>query len=60
MAADELVRHVAVAALAPALGQHEFFLALQHREPPDFLEIPGKAGFGHQGRQSRDAGHCPN
>jgi hypothetical protein len=28
MAADELVRRIAVAVLTPALGQHQFFLAL--------------------------------
>jgi hypothetical protein len=39
MAGDELVRRVAVAVLAPALGQHIFFLALQHREPPDLIKI---------------------
>ena len=45
MAGDELVRGVAVAVLAPALGQHEFFLRFQHREPPDLFQIPGEAGF---------------
>jgi hypothetical protein len=30
---------VAVAMLAPALGQHVFFLRFQHGEPPDLLEI---------------------
>ena len=48
MAGDELVRRVAVAMLAPALGQHVFFLRFQHREPPDFFEIAGKAAFGGQ------------
>src|SRR5712692_7984280 len=41
MAGDQLVRRVAVAMLAPALGQHEFFLRLQHWEPPDLFEISG-------------------
>ena len=41
MAGDELVRGVAVAVLAPALGQHVFLLRFQHREPPDFFEIAG-------------------
>jgi hypothetical protein len=31
------VRRITVAMLAPALGQHEFFLRLQHRKPPDFF-----------------------
>ena len=44
MAGDELVRRFAVAVLAPALGEHVFFLRLQHREPPDFLKITGEAG----------------
>ena len=52
MAGDELVRGVAVAVLAPALGQHVFFLRLQHREPPDFFEIAGKTAFGGDDRQS--------
>ena len=46
MAGDELVRRLAVAVLAPALGQHVFLLPLQHWEPPDFLKITGEAGFG--------------
>jgi hypothetical protein len=37
MAGDELVRSVAVAVLAPPLCQHEFFLPVQHREPPSDL-----------------------
>src|SRR5947209_6443093 len=57
MAGDELVRRVAIAVLAPALGQHVFFLALQHREPPDFLKIMGEARFGRKDRQGRGAGH---
>ena len=57
MAGDELVRRAAVAVLAPALGQHVFFLALQHREAPDFLKIMGEAGFGRKGRQGRGGGH---
>src|SRR5215831_4405623 len=57
MAGDELVRRVAVAMLAPALGQHEFVLRFQHGKPPDLLEIAGEAGFGRQNRQSRGTGH---
>jgi hypothetical protein len=33
---------VAVAMLAPALGQHVFFLRFQQGEPPHFLEIAGE------------------
>src|SRR6266436_7388073 len=29
----------------------------KHREPPDFLKIMGKAGFGREDRQGRVAGH---
>jgi hypothetical protein len=58
MAGDELVRGVTVAVLAPALGQHVFFLALQHREPPDLLKITGEAGFGRKDRPGRGAGHA--
>src|SRR6266536_5144781 len=47
-AGDELVRRLPVAMLAPALGQHVFFLPFQHREPPDFLKITGEAEFGRQ------------
>src|SRR5437016_1667796 len=57
MAGDQLVRRVAIAVLAPALGKHVFFLALQHREPPDFLKIMGEAGFGRKDQQGRVAGH---
>src|SRR6266852_5135236 len=58
MAGDELVRRVAISVLMPALGEHVFFLALQHREPPDFLKIMGEAGFGRRkDRQGRVAGH---
>ena len=45
MTGDELMRGIAVAVLAPALGQHVFFTRLQHREPPDFLEISSKSAF---------------
>ena len=57
MAGDELVRGVAIAVLAPALGQHVFLLRFQHREPPDFFEISGKTAFGGHDRQSRSTGH---
>src|SRR4051812_41692122 len=48
---------IAVAMLAPALGQHVLFLRLQHREPADFLEIARQAGFGGYQRQGRGTGH---
>ena len=57
MAGNELMRRVAVAVLAPAFGQHEFFLRLQHRKPPDFFKVPGKAGFARQNRQCSSLGH---
>src|SRR6202021_1962040 len=57
MAGDELVRRVAVAMLAPALGEHVLVLRLQHREPADFFEVAGKAGFGRQDRQCCRTGH---
>jgi hypothetical protein len=43
MAGDELVRRIAVAMLAPALGEHEFLVRPQHRELPDLFEIMGKS-----------------
>jgi len=73
MAGDELVPRITITVLAPALGQHEFVLRFQHRKPPDFLEITGKAEFGPhpliRGRQpSHDlyrvvdtvVSHCPD
>jgi hypothetical protein len=39
MAGDELMRRVAVAMLAPALGQHEFVLGLQHWKVLDVFKI---------------------
>jgi hypothetical protein len=58
MAGDELVRGVTVAVLAPTLGEHVFFPALQHREPPDLAKILGKAGFGRKDRCGRGAAHA--
>src|SRR5262249_48168686 len=46
MAVDELVRRLKVVVLAPALRQQVLVLRFQHRDPPDFLEIAGEAGFG--------------
>src|SRR5262245_60927918 len=55
MAVDELVCRLKVVVLAPALRQQVLVLRFQHRDPPDFLEIAGEAGFGHhpliRGRQ---------
>jgi hypothetical protein len=45
MTADELVRRLVVALLAPALGQHVLFVRLHHREPLDFPKITAEAGF---------------
>src|ERR1700737_2753606 len=53
----DILLSVTISVLAPALGQHVFFLSLQHREPPDFLKVMGKAGFGRKDRQGRVAGH---
>jgi hypothetical protein len=57
MAGDELVRRLAVAVLAPALGQHVLFLRFQHREPSDLFQITGQAGFG---RHAPIRGRPPN
>src|SRR5215467_5634416 len=57
MAGDEPMRGGTVTVLAPALGQHVFFLRFQHREPPDFLEISGKAVFSSDDRQRSSMGH---
>ena len=47
MGGDELVRGVAVAMLAPALGEHVFFAAARASgNLTDFVEIAGKAPFG--------------
>src|SRR6516165_6731346 len=58
MAGDEPMRRVTVGVLTPALGQHVFFLAPQHREPLDLFKIMGEAGFGRKSRGSRDTGHA--
>src|SRR5262249_13458095 len=44
MAGNELVRRLAVAVPAPALGQQALLLRFQHREPADFLKITRQAG----------------
>src|SRR5262249_56151749 len=46
MTVDELVHRLEVAVLAPALRKHVLFVRFQHRDPPDFLNIAGEAGFG--------------
>src|SRR6516225_1312032 len=55
MADDEPVSGVAITVLTPALGQHVFFLRVQHREPLDLLEMTVDAGFGRNNRPG--AGH---
>src|ERR1700722_14526468 len=45
MRGDELVRRLAIPMFAPALGQHEFLLRLQHWEPRDLLQVAGKPRF---------------
>src|SRR5262245_39083167 len=57
MAGDEFVRGLAVAVLAPAAGQHVFFLRLQHWEPTDLVQILRKTGFGLECRQCGGTGH---
>ena len=57
MAGDELVRGGTIAVLLPALGQHEFLLRFQHREPADFFEISSETALGGHDRQSRSSGH---
>jgi hypothetical protein len=51
------VSGVAITGLTPSLGQHVFFLRLQHREPLDVLKIMVDAGFGRKHRPSDGAGH---
>ena len=45
MRGHQLFGRVAVAMLAPLLGQHEFLLRPQHRKPPDLVEIAGQAAI---------------
>ena len=58
MTGDELMRGIAITALAPAFGQREFFLTVQHREPPDFFKIMSKAEFSRKDRPRGGAGHA--
>src|SRR5580704_6004697 len=53
MAVDEPMRRVAVVMLAPALGQHVFFLRLQHGKSSDCLKIPRETGFSRENRRVR-------
>src|SRR5262249_23977850 len=58
MTVDELVCRLMVTVLTPALGQHEFVLRFQHRDPPDFFKIAGEAGFGcHPLMRGRQPSH---
>ena len=57
MAGDELVGRGAVAMLAPALGEHEFLLRLQHRKSANFVEIPAETGFTGEEGQCRGLVH---
>src|SRR5262249_44517334 len=57
MANDEPVSGVAIAVLTPALGQHVFFLRVQHGEPLDLLEMTVDAGSGRNNRPGDGAGH---
>ena len=43
MRGDELVRRLAIPMFPPGLGEHEFLLRLEHREPFDFLQVAGKS-----------------
>src|SRR5437763_1531120 len=49
MRSDELMRGIAVVVFAPALGQHEFFVRLQHRKPPDFFEVARESALDCEG-----------
>src|SRR5215467_14061636 len=57
MAGDEPVSGVAITLPTPALGQHVFFLRVQHREPLDLLEMTVDAGFGRNNRPGDGARH---
>ena len=57
MANDEPVSGVAITGLTPALGQHVFFLRVQHREPLDVLKIMVDAGLGRKDRPGDATGH---
>ncbi len=56
MAGDQPVRRLDVLVLAPALGQHELLVRLQHREAADLVEIAGEAAA--FGRHDRKTGHA--
>jgi hypothetical protein len=53
MGGDKLVRGIAVAMLAPTLGEHVLLLRLQHGEQSDFFEITCQPAMGtHAGQTS--------
>ncbi len=56
MRGDELVRSVAVAMLAPALGEHVFLLRLQHRKLSDLFEVARQSAMRANTRQT-SCGH---
>ena len=58
MANDEPVSGVAITVLTPALGQHVFFVRVQHREPLNLLEMTVDAGFGRNNRPGDGAGQA--
>src|SRR4029079_8124921 len=52
MRGDELMRGVAVAMLAPTLGEHVLLLGLQHRELSDLFEIARQSAMRADTRQA--------
>jgi hypothetical protein len=47
-----LVRSIAVAMLAPALGEHVFLLRLEHRKLSDFFEVARQSAMRTYTRQT--------
>ena len=60
MRGDELVRRVAVAMLAPALGEHVLLLRLQHRKLPDFFEVARQSAVRADTRQCSRGHESPS
>jgi hypothetical protein len=56
MRGDEPVRGIAVAMLAPALGEHVLLLRLQHRKLSDFFEVARQSAMRAYTRQT-PSGH---
>jgi hypothetical protein len=54
MAGDQPMLCIAVTSLEPALGQQEFLLRFQQREPSDLFEISGETGLGGDDRKGGD------